>query len=196
MWLSVKIWLTVLRLRSWTSSKTITLYLESTGSTNISLSKQPSVMYFTTVSWLTHSQISRLLRFKEDHLLLGKGWLVFASHLWCAVIKAHLVANLSTQMALHLLCYSLGHCDSSHSARLGDADFAIFTETYTEWSRCGRNTVKGPYRYQKYITFLYQLGNITITATCLKKVLWKLCGFPASSLTDDNQEGATFDSLN
>lgn len=62
-------------------------------------------------------------------------WVLFASHLWCAVIKAHLVANLSTQSALHLLGYPLGHCDGSHPAGLGDADFAISTHTCNEKKR-------------------------------------------------------------
>lgn len=60
-----------------------------------------------------------------------------ASHLRCAVIEAYLVANLSTQSALHLMGYPLGHCDGSHSAGLGDADFAIFTNTYTKKKQGG-----------------------------------------------------------
>lgn len=70
----------------------------------------------------------------------SRGWVVFAPHLWCAVIEAHLVANLSTQSALHLLGYPLGHCDGSHSAGLGDADFAIFTNTYTKREGSGCHT--------------------------------------------------------
>lgn len=60
-----------------------------------------------------------------------------ASHLRCAVIEAYLVANLSTQSALHLMGYPLGHCDGSHTAGLGDADFAIFTNTYTKKKQGG-----------------------------------------------------------
>lgn len=89
-------------------------------------------MYFTTVSWLKHGHVSMLWIIYMIWCLLCRGWVVSATHLWCAVIKAYLVANLSTQCALHLLGHPLGHCDGSHSAGLGDADFAIFTNTYTK----------------------------------------------------------------
>ncbi len=61
-----------------------------------------------------------------------QGMSLFASHLWCAVIEAYLVANLSTQSALHLLGDPLCHRDGSHPPRLRDSDFAIFTKTYTK----------------------------------------------------------------
>lgn len=54
----------------------------------------------------------------------------FVAHLWCAIIEADLVPNIPTQSACHLMGYPLGHCDGSHPAWLGDANFAIFTKTY------------------------------------------------------------------
>lgn len=42
--------LTVLRLRSWASSKMMMLYLLRRGSARMCLSKQPSVMYLMAVS--------------------------------------------------------------------------------------------------------------------------------------------------
>lgn len=64
--------------------------------------------------------------------LLCGGWAISVTHLRCEVIEAYLVANLSTQSALHLLGHPLCHCDGSHSAGLSDDDFSIFTNTYTK----------------------------------------------------------------
>lgn len=62
-------------------------------------------------------------------------WVRSVTHLRCAVVKANLVANLSTQSALHLLSDPLGHCDGSHPAGLGDANIAIFTKAYPKRRR-------------------------------------------------------------
>lgn len=34
-----------------------------------------------------------------------------------------------------------------------------------------------------------------IRLTCFMQILWELCGFPAASLTGDNQKRAVFDGL-
>lgn len=85
---------------------------------------------------------------------------IVITHLWCAVIKSHLVSNLSAQSALHLLSDPLSYGDGSHTTRLGDSNLTVLTKTYSH-----REIKRVQLKKTKQLT-----KNITIKISTVHKV--------------------------
>lgn len=156
------------------------------------LSEQTAVRHVLHHGALAQTQtpFSRLFTTTTKYIAFPtRHGVVFASHLWRAVIEAYLVAHLSTQSALHLLGDPLGHRDGSHPAGLRDANFAIFAKACTETRGTRFGTTE---QWPQPRPNLRQL----LSRTCLMKVLRELRGFPAAGLTGDSQKSAVFDGQN